>query len=914
MKIDEEDYLVHYGTPRHSGRYPWGSHNNEPGGKFPPGHQATRNLSFLDTIKDLERRGWKQKDIAKGLGLSTTELRARKTIATNEKKQDRIHQAETLRAKGMSNGEIAKRMGLPGESSVRALLAPGVREKTEILQNVASALQADVDAHPYIDVGKGVDAQLNLSQEKLGTALQILKNKGYRVHEVKVPQIGTGHDTTMKVLVPPGVTQKDVFLNRDKIRLPSTFTDDGGRHFATKNEKPLTVDPSRLSIKYKEDGGGLADGVVFVRPGVKDLSLGKARYAQVRVKVGDKHYLKGMAMYDDNMPKGTDLLFHTNKSDTGNKLDALKPLEDDPDTPFGTVTKPIKADIGTPHERITSAMNIVNEEGDWSEWSRSLASQFLSKQSPTLAKQQLGKTYAKRQQEYDELNALTNPTVKKKLLNSFADETDSAAVHLEAAALNARQRWHAILPVQSLKPNEVYAPNYRNGEPVVLVRFPHGGTFEIPELTVNNKNREARRLLGDQPPDGIGIHPSVAQRLSGADFDGDTVIVIPNNPRKVKTSKALEGLKDFDPVSSYPAYPGMVKISKDKMQNEMGNVSNLITDMTIRGASHDELARAIRHSMVVIDSEKKNLNYKQSAIDNNIAGLKREYQRGAPSPKTGRPGTGASTLISRARSPIRIPQRKPRLASEGGPIDPTTGRKMFSPTNKMRRDKSGNLVPKLEKVERLALEEDAFKLVSEGGGTPIEHVYAEHSNNLKALANKARLSVLKTPPLVWDSSAKRVYAKEVASLDHKLRLAKQHAPLERQAQVIANANVRAKRQANPNLEGDSLKSIKFKELETARARMKAGRKDTRIDITQEEWNAIQAGAVSNHRLEEILANTDNNKVRQLATPRTKVLMTSSKIKRAEAMFKSGHTRAEVADALGVSLSTLDASIKQGESK
>lgn len=898
MNIDEEDYLAHYGTPRHSGRYAWGSHGNE-------APTTQRNRSFLDTVKDLERRGWKQKDIAKGLGLSTTELRARKTIATNEKKQAQINMAERLRAKSLSNGAIAERMGLPGESSVRALLAPGVKERTEIIQNVAKALQDDVDAHPYIDVGKGVDAQLNLSQEKLGVALQILKNKGYKVHEVKVPQIGTGHDTTMKVLVPPGVTQKDVFLNRDKIRLPSTFTEDGGRHFATKDEKPLTVDPSRVGIKYKEDGGGLADGVVYVRPGIKDISLGKARYAQVRVKVGDGHYLKGMALYKDDLPKGTDLLFNTNKSDTGNKLDALKPLEDDPQLPFGSVTKPIKADIGTEHERITSAMNIVNEEGDWSNWSRSLASQFLSKQSPTLAKQQLGKTFDNRQREFDELNALTNPTVKKKLLNSFGDETDSAAVHLEAAALNARQRWHAILPVQSMKPNEVYAPNYRNGEPVVLVRFPHGGTFEIPELVVNNRQREARKLLGDQPPDGVGIHPSVAQRLSGADFDGDTVIVIPNNPRKVKTSKALEGLKDFDPVSAYPAYEGMVKISKDRMQQEMGNVSNLITDMTIRGASHDELARAIRHSMVVIDSEKKNLDYKQSAVDNNIAGLKREYQLGAKK--------GASTLISRARSPVYIDQRKARLASEGGPIDPRTGRKMFSPTNKMRRDKAGNLVPKKQKVERLALEEDARKLVSEAPGTPIEHVYADHSNKLKALANKARLAAFKTPALQWNPSAKRVYAKEVASLDHKLRLAKMHAPLERQAQVIANANVKAKRQANPSLEGDSLKSIKFKELETARARMKAGRKETRIDITQEEWNAIQAGAVSNHRLEEILANTDNKKVRELATPRKVVLMTPSKTKRAQAMFNSGHTRAEVADALGVSLSTLDASIKQGES-
>ena len=48
----------------------------------------------------------------------------------------------------------------------------------------------------------------------------------------------------------------------------------------------------------------------------------------------------------------------------------------------------------------------------------------------------------------------------------------------------------------------------------------------------------------------------------------------------------------------------------------MGDVSNLITDMTIKGANNDELARAVRHSMVVIDSEKHNLDVKASARDN----------------------------------------------------------------------------------------------------------------------------------------------------------------------------------------------------------------------------------------------------------------------------------------------------------
>ena len=38
--------------------------------------------------------------------------------------------------------------------------------------------------------------------------------------------------------------------------------------------------------------------------------------------------------------------------------------------------------------------------------------------------------------------------------------------------------------IPSMKENEVYAPNYKNGEQVALIRYPHAGTFEIPILTV----------------------------------------------------------------------------------------------------------------------------------------------------------------------------------------------------------------------------------------------------------------------------------------------------------------------------------------------------------------------------------------------------------------------------------------------
>ena len=214
--------------------------------------------------------------------------------------------------------------------------------------------------------------------------------------------------------------------------------------------------------------------------------------------------------------------------------------------------------------------------------------------------------------------ALPISTLKKVLLKSFSDDCDAAAVHLQAAAL-PRQKYQVILPLTSIKDNEVYAPNYKDGETVALIRYPHGGTFEIPILTVNNKQAEGKRVLGNTPADAIGINSKVAGRLSGADFDGDTVMVIPCNSSKSKvritSTAALKGLEGFDPKLDYGADSGdPVRVDSkgreyysmggkvfqrmNNTQTEMGKISNLITDMTLKGAPPDELARADRKSVV----------------------------------------------------------------------------------------------------------------------------------------------------------------------------------------------------------------------------------------------------------------------------------------------------------------------------
>jgi DNA-binding CsgD family transcriptional regulator len=878
--ITEEEYLAHYGVIRRSGRYPYGSGGQE--------HVTKNHHDFMSTVNRLAKEGMSQAEIAQVFGMtSTTQLRAAYTNSREEALASDTAMTQRLKDKGWSNVAIAERLGV-SEGKVRNMLAAGENAKKEKTALIVDILKKEIDSYDgYIDVGTAVENYLGVSKEKLNQALEIMKSDGYEVISgVKIPQIGTQFETNFKVLAKPGTQWKDVKNNPDKIKLINQHIDDTGRSVLGMLP-PLPLNPRRLAIRYKEDGGAEADGVMYIRPGVDDLSIGGSKYAQVRIQVGNSHYLKGMAIYKNDLPDGVDVVFNSNKSDTGNKLDALKPLSDNPDNRFGAVIRRQITKTDTKgKEKTISVVNIVNEEGDWSDWSRNISAQALSKQSHKLAKEQLDMTYERRLNNLNGINKLTNPVVKQKLLEEFAESTDSAAVHLKAASL-PRQAWHTILPINSLKPTEIYAPNYKDGERVALIRYPHGGTFEIPELIVNNSNREAKRSLGEAR-DAVGIHHKVAERLSGADFDGDTVLLIPNNKGKIKSSPALEGLKNFDPKEAYPGYPGM-KVMRNT-QKEMGLISNLITDMTIKGASQSELARAVRHSMVVIDAEKKELNYKESEKVNGIKQLKEKYQ-------TKPDGTGgASTLISRAGSQTRIPNRKPRYQQDGGPINKKTGELQYQPTNETYS--SGKL--KTTKLETLAVTKDANTLSS---GTPMEKLYGNHSNKLKALANQARLDMINTPTLQYSPSAKKVYQTEVDKLNADLKVAIMNKPKERQAIVLANSIMKIQKENNPQMDKATEKKLSFQALNEARNR--TGAKKNKIKITPKQWEAIQAGAITPSKLKDILDNADMDIVRDLATPKTQVLMTSAKTNRAKSMLASGYTRAEVAEQLGVSLSTLD---------
>lgn len=919
--IPDSDYLMHYGVGKldgapgpGSGRYPLGSGE----------HPNQRMDNFRNVYEELKGQGLGQKEIADAMGMSTTQLRAKISVSKEQDLANKIATARELKDRGYGPTEIGRRMGGISEATVRGWLAASEKERRASAKETTEMLKQQILEKGCLDVGSGVEKYIGVSKTMLNTAVNELKEQGYNVYKVDVPQLGMpGKYTTIKVLASPDISDKDIHRDLTKIKSIEAFSDDCGESFHL-TEYPESISSNRLKVRYAEEGGLQKDGVMELRPGVADLNLGKSNYAQVRIAVDGTHYLKGMAVYGDpkDFPPGVDVIFNTNKH-VGTPVmmphkdddQVLKMIKNDADLPFGAV---IKADGGQYHytdengNKKLGAINKVNDEGDWGTWSKSLSSQFLSKQSEQLIKQQLDLSYADKVEYFDSIMKMENAAVRQNLLESFASKMDSSAVDLKAAALPGQQS-HVILPIPSLKENEIFAPNYKNGTDVILIRYPHGGIFEIPELRVNNKNEEAKRVIGLNSKDAVGINSKVAEQLSGADFDGDSVLVIPNRGGRIRTAEYAEELKNFDPKQYKVDHP---TITGDRKQQEMGKVSNLITDMTLRGALPEEIFRAVKHSMVVIDSEKHHLDWQQSEIDQGIKALKAKYQGGE--------NRGASTLISKASAEARINEREVVKITDTGEIkpawgpDPKTGEWIYRDTGRtydkplknkdgsLRYNPDGSVMTKSMvaqiKTTRMAAAKDARELSS---GTRQEEVYAEYANKLKALANTARKEALAIKSVPADPNAKKVYAKEVASLEAKLDNALKNSPKERQAQIFANVTFRAKKAANPEIlnDKDQLKKFKQQSLASARARFGANKKAVEIEITPKEWEAIQNKAISTTKLKTILKNTNMDKVKEYASPKNNAL-SSAQINKIRALKNSGYTNSEIAEAVGISTSTV----------
>ena len=1000
----EDDYLEHYGTPRHSGRYPYGS------GENPYQHSG----DYLGRISELKKAGFTYTDddgkvwtgdnaIAKSMGLTSTEYRRQVSWAGYERRLDQVQRAKSLKADGLGATEIGKQMGL-SESTVRSLLNPSSEDRMNQAMNTVNFLREKLNEKGMLDVTSGVETSLGISKERLNLALDYLeKAEGCPVYTGGIPQVNTkGQQTIQKVLCKPGTEHKEIYDYSRVKTIEDYESQNDGETFHKKFTYPTSLDSKRLMVRYADDVGrdgfkGVdKDGVIELRRGCQDLSLGDSRYSQVRILVDGTHYLKGMAVYSDDLPDGVDVVFNTNKKRgtpaLGDKTSTvLKPIKkDDPDNPFGSAIK--DADKGgqywyTDKKTGKEKLGLINkraDEGDWDEWANAIPSQFLAKQSLSLAKKQLDLAKKDKLAEFDEYMSITNPTIKKHMLEKFADSCDSAAVHLKAAALPG-QRYHVIIPINTLKDNEVYAPNYENGTKLALIRYPHGGRFEIPILTVNNKNALARKMLGTDVVDAVGINHKIADQLSGADFDGDTVMCIPtHDPKgkvKILNKPPLKELEGFDPKLDYG---GTVKVDADgtehyyrngheypKMKNtgiQMGVISNLISDMTLAGATDSELARAVKHSMVVIDAEKHKLDYKASEKDNNIAALKKKYQAHIDENGNEVYG-GASTILSKAKGQASVDKRQGSYhinipgSKDYDPSRPdgakiwktaedlyypdrtydkktgimtvktTTGKTIqydvkdakayakYNPVEK-RDPATGEVsytsgdgtidyrVKKRTQVStKMAETDDAYTLVSKYRHT-MELVYADYANEMKNLGNKARIEMVNTGKIPYSSTAKKTYAVEVKSLMDKLDNSDLNKIKERSAQRKANAEISTKKKAYFEANGEELKGETLRKLSQQalnKYRQEVGsisRRDRNIEITDKEWEAIQAGAISENTLKRILAATDIDKLRQRATPKLVNTLSQAQINRAKAMAASNYTLDDIAKKLGVSPSTI----------
>ena len=714
---------------RGSGRYPFGSGNRP--------HQHSWDLK--DRYYKLKALGMSEKDIAAAMGYTKKEwdkekqewvegghiakLRAEKEIAIANVNADKYEEVmwyynhiDPKTGKPYKRAEIARIMGI-NESSVRSIENTKSAVEDNQLFRAAEQLKSISEEKGFLDISKGAELTLGVSPDRMNSVVEVLKNEGYSVQNINIPQASNPNRyTTMTVLCPPGM-EGQAFKHRFDIKSVEDIS--GIDNVATQKgwQEPVPVKLDRVKILYDENGGSAKDGMIEIRakldakgnpiPACEDLSLGNARYGQVRIAVDcgkdGIRYIKGMAVYNPDLPEGKDILVNSNKSIDDGVKKALKDYDAGSPNPFGaTVVQTYIKDkdgkevidpktgkpklssiqfVGSP----TDDNHDMHVEGSWGDWSRNLPAQFLAKQSLPLVKQQLKLKTLDYESQYKDILSMDNVTVKKKLLIDYADACDGAAVDLKAAPLPG-QGVHVIMQSNTLKDNEIFAPNFPNGTMVALVRFPHTGPFEIPVATVNNNDKESIRQIGKNAKDAICITNAAANKLSGADFDGDTCIVIPMTRKNkeggfdkivnIKSMDALPGLKDFNPTAEYgeKRYPNTKyhKMTAKEKGIEMGVVSNMITDMYAKGCEDfDHLERAVKYSMVVIDAEKHKLNYRQAYKDYGIEELKDIYQHNSDG------SHGASSLLSRSKSTKEVPIRSERYL-----IDPETGEKNYLTPNK----------------------------------------------------------------------------------------------------------------------------------------------------------------------------------------------------------------------------------------
>ena len=184
---------------------------------------------------------------------------------------------------------------------------------------------------------------------------------------------------------------------------------------------------------------------------------------------------------------------------------------------------------------------------------------------------------------------------------------------------------------------------------------------------------------------------------------------------------------------------------------------------------------------------------------------------------------------------------------------------------------------------------------------------------MKHLANQARIEETKAGKIAYNKEAKRKYQTEVDSLTKKLDIAQSNVVKERAAQRMTYAAVQKKQNASKEA-GEVMKAKDVKKASQqalTRYREEVGsvsRRDRNIVITDNEWKAIQAGAISENILNKILNNCDPDSLRQKAMPKESKELNEAKQLRIKAMSAS-YTISQIADKLGISTSTVSKYLK-----
>jgi len=421
-------YLKHYGTPHHSGRYPWGS-----------GEDPQRSKSFATRVSELKKQGLSEPTIAKLENLkNSTELRARIHMDSEAKYGAQSAMASRLRAKGYSDVAIARRMEI-SPNTVKNLLLPETQERHRITEATKEMLKKQADSKGMIDIGASSNLQLGVTKTKMDVSISELEHQGYVVTNIQTPQLGTSNKTTVRVLMSPALIKKamaeyeikdpekwkiktkdeqDATIayvyaskNSSDIKMITDWSSDGGLNYKSV-QPPVALNSKRVMVRFDDDtpSGTAMDGVIQLRRGVPDLSLPPDnRYGQVRIAVDGTHYMKGMVIYSNDLPPGIDVIYNSNKKSSVGKLGAMKKMnskvgiEDGGSIYLDSDGKQKINEFGASIRQMTyldkkgkeqqSALNIVGfagkqdsgVEGSWQTWSKTLSSQFLAKQSPELA-------------------------------------------------------------------------------------------------------------------------------------------------------------------------------------------------------------------------------------------------------------------------------------------------------------------------------------------------------------------------------------------------------------------------------------------------------------------------------------------------------------------------------------------------